>query len=81
MSKLTSVLILVNFTLSKDLKFKYFKLYPKSFQTFKPNYHFLTAYFLVHSEALPSAAFLFVFQCSAASLFKGSSGLGSFSKL
>ena len=35
------------------------------------------AYFMVHSLALASAAFLFVFQWSAASLLRGSSGLGS----
>jgi len=39
------------------------------------------AYFFVHSEAFPSAAFLFVFQCYAASLFNGSSGFGSANKL
>lgn len=43
--------------------------------------HFLIAYFLVHYEAFVSADFLFDFQWSAASLFSGSSGLGSASRL
>lgn len=39
------------------------------------------AYFLVNYLAFDSAAFLFSFQWAAASLFRGSSGLGSASKL
>ncbi len=47
---------------------------------FKLNPYHL-AYFWVNYLALDSADFLFYFQCEAASLFKGSSGLGSASKL
>jgi hypothetical protein len=39
------------------------------------------AYLIVNSLAFASAAFLFFFHSSAAALFKGSSGLGSASRL
>lgn len=64
------------------LKFEYFYIQNYIFSRTKIFFiYHLLAYFLVKSLALLSADNSFDFQCSAASLFRGSSGLGEASKL